>query len=288
MKLIVSILLAAVFLVSGYTSEAQDTLPGFTVRNVNGKVILSWVNQFPVIKQLSIQRSADSLKGFRTILTLPDPSSVTNGFLDNNAPDTVIFYKLYILLDSGKYVFSKSQKPHKAQPLPVVKKEENRASAISITAPDHNTGNATSPVTAAASTANTGAAQAAQPDPELSSKQYLPELTQITNKKRSDGLRADTVVMMRPETFTPSGFVYTNPFGNITVVVPVDKQGQYAIKFFDDNGDEIFRIANIKEHIFSIDKSNFMRAGWYKFELYENNVLREKNKVLVPKDSSIR
>lgn len=288
MKLIVSILLAAMLLFSGYTSEAQDTLPGFTVRNVNGKVILSWVNQFPVIKQLSIQRSADSLKGFRTILTLPDPSSVTNGFLDNNAPDTVIFYKLYILLDSGKYVFSKSQKPHKAQPPPVAKKEENKVPGISTGAPVRNTGDVTSPAGVITGTANAATSQDARSNPELLSKQYQPELTQIANRKRSDGLRADTVVMVRPETFTPSGFVYTNPLGNITVVVPVDKQGQYAIKFFDDNGDEIFQVANIKEHIFSIDKSNFMRAGWYKFELYENNVLREKNKVLVPKDSSIR
>ncbi len=285
MKLIVSILLAAMLLFSGYTSEAQDTLPGFTVRNVNGKVILSWVNQFPVIKQLSIQRSADSLKGFRTILTLPDPSSVTNGFLDNNAPDTGSFYKLYILLDSGKYVFSGSQKPHKVQSPPVTKKEENKTPDISTASAAYNTGNAASP---AAVAANTAASQAAQPDPELPSKQYQPELTRVSNKKRSDGLKADTVAMVRPETFTPSGFVYTNPFGNITVVVPVDKRGEYTIKFFNDDGDEIFRIANIQEHIFSIDKSNFLRSGWYRFELYDNNVLREKNKVLVPKDSSIR
>lgn len=288
MKLIVSILLAAVLLFSGYTSEAQDTLPRFTVRNVNGKVILSWVNQFPVIRQLSIQRSADSLKGFRTILTLPDPSSVTNGFLDNNAPDTASFYKLYILLDSGKYVFSKAQKPHKAQPQAVVKKEENKVPDISAGTPAYNTGNAVSAAGIAAGTANAVTSQDAQPDPVLPSKQYQPETAQVINKKRSDGLRADTVVMVRPETFTPSGFVYTNPSGNITVVVPVDKRGQYTIKFFDDNGDEIFQVANIKEHIFSIDKSNFMRSGWYKFELYDNNVLREKNKVLVPKDSSIR
>lgn len=287
MKLIISILLAAALLFSGYPSQAQDTLPRFTVKNVNGKVILSWVNQFPVVRQLSIQRSADSLKGFRTILTLPDPSSVTNGFLDNNAPDTGSFYKLYILLDSGKYIFSKSQRPHKAEPPSVVRKEESSPASAVSGSTDRNSGNAISSTTAASGTAGADT-KGAQPAGELSSQQYRPELTQIANRRRSDGLRTDTVVMVRPETFTPSGFVYTNPLGNITVVVPVDKRGLYTIKFFDDNGDEIFQIANIKEHIFSIDKSNFMRSGWYKFELYENNVLKEKNKVLVPKDSSIR
>lgn len=283
MKLIVSVFLFAVLLFSGYTSEAQDTLPAFTARNVNGKIILSWVNDFPVVKQLSIQRSSDSLKGFKTILTLPDPTSVTNGFLDNNAPDTVSFYKLYILLDSGKYVFSKSQRPHKAPP-PAAKKKEYDQRAFSQKAPVGNLENAKPQIPATQN--NTATPQVATGN-ESASKIYQPESAQVTNKRRSDGLRTDTVTMVRPETFTPSGFVYTNPSGNITVVVPVDKQGQYTIKFFDDNGDEVFQVSNIQEHIFSIDKSNFMRSGWYKFELYENKTLREKNKILVPKDSTI-
>ncbi|HEX5026646.1 MAG TPA: hypothetical protein VFV68_15305, partial [Agriterribacter sp.] len=81
----------SVFVLLSQNIQAQDTLPNFTVVNRNGKIILSWVNHYPVIKQLSIQRSADSTKGFKTILTLPDPTSVTNGFLDNSAPDVTSF-----------------------------------------------------------------------------------------------------------------------------------------------------------------------------------------------------
>ena len=88
MKIVSRAIAFFTFILCSYTVRSQDTLPDFTVVNRNGKVILSWVNDFPVIKQLSIQRSPDSLKGFKTILTLPDPSSVNNGFLDNNAPDT--------------------------------------------------------------------------------------------------------------------------------------------------------------------------------------------------------
>jgi len=285
MKLIVSVFLFVILLFSGYPSEAQDTLPAFTAKNINGKIILSWVNHFPVVKQLSIQRSSDSLKGFKTILTLPDPSSVTNGFLDNNAPDTISFYKIYILLDSGKYVFSKSQRPHKAIPPPVVRKKEYNRIGISNNAPANYSANTKSPTT---DIQNNATISTKPKDIEPTAKQYEPELTKVSNKNRSDGLKADTVTLVRPETFTPSGFVYTNPSGNITVVVPIGKQGQYTIKFYDENGDEIFQISNINEHIFSIDKSNFMRSGWYKFELYENNILREKNKVLVPKDPTIR
>ena len=242
--------------------NAQDTLPAFTVKHKNAKVILSWVNNFKVVKQISIQRSSDSLKGYKTILTLPDPSSVTNGFLDNNAPDTVSFYKLYILLDSGKYLFSKVQKPKKDIPPPPVAKSEVKSA--------------------------TNLSSANNPNDEALSKTYGPELTKISAKNKSDGLKADSVNMVRPENFKPSGLVFTNPQGNVTIVLPIGKNEYFKIKFFDSNGDELFVLNNLKENTIVLDKSNFLRAGTYRFELYENGVLREKNKVVITKDSSIR
>ncbi|MFT3946293.1 MAG: hypothetical protein QM763_04895 [Agriterribacter sp.] len=251
----------------GNIVNAQDTLPAFTVKHRSGKVILSWVNDFKVVKQISIQRSADSLKGFKTILTLPDPSSVTNGFLDNNAPDTASFYKLYILLDSGKYVFSKSQKPKKDTPPlpPPVVKKETPAVELAVTTPIKE-----------------------EVPEQIPAKTYGPETTKISNKKMSDGLKADSVNMVRPENFTPSGFIFTNAQGNVTVILPKGKTEFFTIKFFDSNGDELFRLNNLKEHTVVVDKSNFMRAGIYRFELYENNILREKNKVVIPRDATIR
>lgn len=254
MKMLLRIFFVAGFFVAGNSVSAQDTLPAFTVKHRNGKVILSWVNDFKVIKQLSIQRSSDSLKGFKTILTLPDPSSITNGFLDNNAPDTASFYKLYILLDSGKYVFSKAQKPKKDVPPPIVKNEMQEE------------------ITQDGSF----------------SKNYGPEFAKVSGKKRSDGLKADSVNMVRPENFKPSGLVFANPQGNVTVVLPIGKNEQFTIKFFDSNGDELLELKNIKENTLLLDKSNFMRAGTYRFELYENGVLREKNKVVIPKDPTMR
>lgn len=247
--MLLRIYLATTLFLSGNIANAQDTLPAFTVKQIHGKVILSWVNNFKVIRQLSIQRSSDSTKGFKTILTLPDPSSVTNGFLDNNAPDTASFYKLYILLDSGRYVFSKSQKPKKEIP---------------------------------------GTAVSSASEEESSLKRYGTELTNVSNKKMSDGLKADNVNMVRPDNFTPSGFIYTNPQGNVTIILPKGKTEQFKVKFFDNNGDEIFQVSNVKEHTLVLDKSNFMRAGTFRFELYENGVLREKNKIIIPKDPAMR
>ncbi|RYY22920.1 MAG: hypothetical protein EOO04_14985, partial [Chitinophagaceae bacterium] len=90
---------------------AQDTLPAFSAfSRGGGRNLISWVNNFPVVTQLNIQRSADSTKNFKTILTVPDPSLPQNGFVDTKAPPGNLFYRLFIVLDSGKYVFSKSRR----------------------------------------------------------------------------------------------------------------------------------------------------------------------------------
>lgn len=268
MKIVSRAIAFFTFILCSYTVRSQDTLPDFTVVNRNGKVILSWVNDFPVIKQLSIQRSPDSLKGFKTILTLPDPSSVTNGFLDNNAPDTSSFYKLYILLDNGNYMFSTAQKPHKDRP-PVAKKEKNGTNSNVIAQPNVQDNKGPAKTSAVATN-------------ETSTSYQLQSAAQTSGKKRSDGLIADTMNLVRPEPYKPSSFVFTNPDGNITIVLPPGRLNNFKIRFYEADGNILFRINDIKEHIFTLDKSNFMHAGWFRFELFEDGKLKEKNKVRVP------
>src|ERR1700750_2548559 len=91
--------------------NAQDTLPHFSVKNVgNNRIIVDWVNRFTDIRQISIQRSFDSLKNFKTILTVADPTNPQNGFADNKAENDHMFYRLYILLDKGVFLFSNSKR----------------------------------------------------------------------------------------------------------------------------------------------------------------------------------
>src|SRR6266508_1623339 len=82
-------------------SRAQEILPNFSVvTKGNKKVIVSWTNQYPVTTQISIQRSKDSTRGFATILTVPDPTTTQNGFVDSKAPDANQFYRLFIVQES--------------------------------------------------------------------------------------------------------------------------------------------------------------------------------------------
>ncbi len=94
--------------------NAQDTLPDFSLKNAgNNRIIIGWTNNFQNIKQISIQRSFDSLQGYKTILTVPDPTSPQNGYADTKAINDHMFYRLYIMLDKGSYMFSNAKKPIK-------------------------------------------------------------------------------------------------------------------------------------------------------------------------------
>src|SRR5215204_3870878 len=106
-KIILSLLICASAL-----TNAQDSLPAFSVANKgNNRVIISWNNKYPQLKQISIQRSTDSLSNFKTLITVPDPNNKQNGYLDSKAPNDKMFYRLYILVDGANFVFSKSKRP---------------------------------------------------------------------------------------------------------------------------------------------------------------------------------
>jgi len=95
-----------------FQSEAQEMLPHFSAyKVVGGRVVLAWEHNYPSIKQISIQRSTDSLNFFKTIATMPDPSLKQNGFADNTAPSDNMFYRIFIMFEGGNYTSTKSKRP---------------------------------------------------------------------------------------------------------------------------------------------------------------------------------
>lgn len=90
---------------------AQEQLPDFSVYKVSGRVVVSWTHNYPMVKQISIQRSFDSKNFFKTIATMPDPSLQQNGFADRQPPTDSMYYRLYVLLDQGRYIVTKIKRP---------------------------------------------------------------------------------------------------------------------------------------------------------------------------------
>jgi len=252
-------------------AHAQDTLPKFSLKNVgNNRIIIGWTNRFEDIRQVSIQRSFDSLKNFRTILTVPDPSTPQNGYVDTKAPNDHMFYRLYIMLDKGIYLFSDSKRP---------KLDTVVATAAISNRPD------VQQLPAGADPAN----------PDLLPPGADPSMITIMRPGRNgtsnvlipaDSIRNPVINNMnRPKAdlFVPSRYVYMYPDGYVKITLP-EKPGKYSIKFFTMDDKPLFELKDLKTHEFRIDKTNFYRSGWFKFELYNDGDLVEKHRFYLPRE----
>jgi hypothetical protein len=267
----------------GFSAAAQDTLPRFTIINRgNERIVISWTNPYGErIKQLSIQRSFDSLKNFRTILTVPDATVPQNGYVDTKATNDHMFYRLYILLDSGRYSFSRSKRPVAGNLVPET----------------------TMPVTTASKgiipVEKLPAAEAAERIIYVKKNDVIVGGISESNLKRfRDSINystKDTIFMKTPDTilvkvftqrelYRPSKFVFTEKDGNIRIALPDAGRYKYSLKFFEEDLTEAFEIKQINETVLFLDKSNFLHSGWFSFELYENGKLKEKHRLYIPKE----
>lgn len=211
----------------------QDTLPRFTLKNMgNKRIVVGWTNPFTDVVQISIQRSADSLSGFKTLLTVPDPTTLQNGYVDASAPNERMFYRLYMMREKGIFLFSDSKRP------------------VLDTSTRSGLPNGT------------------------------PNLSEI-NPGSGPTLPGKTV----PNGFMPSLYVFTHRDGNVRVTLPdTDKPKKFSIKFFTEDDEPLFELKDVKEKSFKIDKAVFLKAGWFRFELYEDGKLLEKHKFYLEKD----
>jgi hypothetical protein len=251
---------------------AQDTLPKFTLKNAgNNRIIIGWVNNYPNIKQIGIQRSFDSLSLYKTILTVPDPTAIQNGYLDRLATNDHMFYRLFILLDKGVYLFSAAKKP-------VL--DTARIIAPAKIKPDTVTVNGKQMIVP-------GKVDTVLQNGKLVIVPAKPVVIKIDNLQWGDSSAVPNPNYTKPQTaaFTPSLHVFTSRDGYVRINLPDDeKSKKYSIKFFEETGAFLFELKEIKEKDFKIDKTNFYHAGWFRFELYENGKLLEKHKFYLEKD----
>lgn len=226
--------LLLVIAATGFTQSA-DTLPKFTVTNAgNNRYIVGWVNNYELVKQISIQRSHDSLKNFRTILTVTDPNAKQNGFADTKAPNDHMYYRLFVVLDKGQYLFTEAKKPF-------------------LDTSTRIPGN------------------------------RLTKNSSIETAQDSLNITIKPVVPKKPE-FIPSFYVYTNRDGYVFINLPDAARKKYRIRFYEEDDSFLFEIKAIREPALTLDKANFLHAGWFKFELYDDEKLVEKNKFYLARE----
>ncbi len=83
----------------------------------------------------------------------------------------------------------------------------------------------------------------------------------------------------------PSQRMYT--YQDNSIIIRLNDVGikKYRIVVFDEADKQIFELTNLKDRLLILDKMNFPHAGWYHFEIYDQNGLVEKNRFMVTKDS---
>lgn len=83
------------------------------------------------------------------------------------------------------------------------------------------------------------------------------------------------------QAYQPSIYVYTNPDGNVNISLANAPQKRYDIRFYDAANHFLFSIRDIKKPFLILDKSNFLKSGWYNFELFEDGKVKEKWKFYI-------
>jgi hypothetical protein len=84
--------------------------------------------------------------------------------------------------------------------------------------------------------------------------------------------------------YVPSVFVFSNAQGDVEIALPESKTHNFSLKFYTEDNKPLFSMNKIRDNRLTLDKSNFIHAGWVQFELYEDGKVKEKHKLYIPKD----
>lgn len=252
---------------------AQDTLPRFTIVDRDNKVTISWINPFEKIVQLNVQRSFDSSKYFSTIYSAPSPQLPQNGFTERKYPTNKIYYRIFYVLEGGAYYFTESRRV--GAPANFASSRDVKNTSLANIDPADNR------IVVIKIKDSVFASI-----PAFKFQQFRDSIL----KQTKDTLIAvnDQLVLLSPfvlkEMWRASHYVFANKDGYINIYLPDITTRKYSIKFYEENGTPLFDIPFIRESPLILDKAGFIHAGWFLFELYENDKLKEKNKFYLPKD----
>ncbi|MBC7536689.1 MAG: hypothetical protein H7258_13445 [Ferruginibacter sp.] len=233
------------FLISATKVNAQKILPGITVKNFGGKIIVSWQNAFTQnVTNILIQRSYDSLKNYTTIGTVLNPQSRENGYSDLNPPYTKMYYRVSVSFEGGDYIISHPERPLKD-------------------------------ISASNSIDNSNNTRITDPDTRY------PWLANPS----ADSIVLIAPSRKENEITYPSERIFTGRDNNIVIHLKDAASKKYIAKFFDDKDSLLFELTKLNDEYLIIERVNFGHPGWFHFEIYEAGNLIEKNKFQIMKGS---
>ena len=232
------------------------------------KIKVEWQNPYgDSVVQLNVQRSWDSVRNFRTVFVPLSPELPQNGFIDESGGYPGLYYRVFYVRADGSFFYTRAKKATSGLDFTNDITEEQIADTnFLVTIHDDDTVIA-----------------------QLSFQGYKKFKDSIVNYTR-DTLYSltDADVLIRYFNnnihWIPSIHVFTNNDGYVQIYLADAQQKNYRLRVFDEGHKPLFNIQHINESQLLLDKTNFVHAGWFYFELYESDRLRERNKFYVPKD----
>lgn len=260
----------------------------------NNRIRIAWKNTVgDYCVQLMVQRSYDSLRNFKTVFATESPQLPENGVIDNLPYNARWYYRIFFVLADNSYYFTASQRPS-PKTVPAVKEETAEQ-------PADETADILQPGDKIEKEINKPVVPSEPPryitihlKDTATTKLIYPEY-----KKFRDSLMRktkDTLFTVAEDeyeihyfdpwsVFVPSKYVLNNNDGFIQIKLPDASSKNYKIVFYENDGKtKLFTIGRITDTLLILDKTNFMHSGWFKFELFEDDKLKEKNKILLQKD----
>jgi len=252
------------------TAQEQNMLPlpEFTAQKAGkGKVRIGWVNPYGNdLIQINVQRSYDSLRGYRTMFSTPLPQLQENGFIDNYVEGSKVYYRIFYMLSNNAYFFTKVKKIAPGYIDSSLTSDINKADSVSIALQDSIIA-------------------------RLSYPMFLKFRDSIYAKTKDSLLSVgENMAVLHPYIpkageWRASQYMFTDRTGELNLKLPDVEQKKYALHVYEEDGKtQLFFLKHITDTDLLINKANFMHAGWFVFELYEDGKLKERNKFYIQKE----
>lgn len=249
MKQLTRFFIVAVVIItaSAYTVRAQNAslpvLPEFSALIKTGKIQLDFISGFRDVAQIGVQRSLDSVQYFYTIGYITNPNDYKNSYSDGKPLPGSNYYRLLITFNNGRYLYTKTM-------LAVADSTIDAGQKLQLSDVKE--------AIAAAAAAKGGT------------------VNPITGVKQEPKKEEVKIV------WHPSNYVYTTADGNVNIKLPDATTKKYAVKFFEPDGSFIFEIKEVKQPFLILEKAIFLHAGWFNFEIYEDDKTLEKWNLFIP------
>ncbi len=264
----------------------QATLPDFTLKSSNGKASIFWQNRYKkTVKGISIQRSYDSVKNFSSIASILNPENPVNGFTDSLLQNNKVYYRLFIGFDTG-YILTPSKRPEVStaidytrliQEINTLHEKNNQLQEEKLSLQKQ--------LAEALSAKNKNKAPVrSEKDDKADKVDKVDKIDKIDKAdktvKKAEPAEVPENIISQANTY-PSKRIYTDKDNNIITNLTNVKENNYIIRFLTEDYKLLFEIKNPPDDYFILEKVNFIRGGWYQFEIYKNDLLLEENKFYI-------